>query len=596
MHQVRRPLAAALSALTAVTAMGVFPASATPEATQAAEQLAAEQTAAARMRGMSLEEKVGQLFVTYAYGPNADSAHPKNRAEFGVDTPAEVVRKYHLGGVIYFNWTDSFVNPKQVAALSNGLQRAAMSSGARIPLLISTDQEQGVVTRFGSPATLFPGSMALGATRDTELARQAAAITGRELRAVGINQNFAPDADVNVNPANPVIGVRSFSSDPKLVAQQVTAQVRGYQQGRLGQAVSATVKHFPGHGDTNQDSHHTLPVINHTPEQWAALDAPPFQAAIRAGVDSIMSAHIVTPKLDDSGEPATLSKKMLTDTLRGKLGYRGVIITDSLQMEAVRIKHPDAEIPVLALKAGVDQLLMPKNLDVAINAVLNAVRSGEISERRIEESLLRVLLLKLKRGALTHPLVDEAAVDKVVGTPQHLAAAQALTDRTVTAIRNDAKLLPLTAKPGKVLLTGWSTANALAPRLAARGVTPTVQVTGDKPTEETIAKAVAAAAGQDLVIVLTNRATTDAQQRELVTRLAATGKPVIGVAVRDPYDVAIEAVPTWLTTYSATAVSMESLTKVLFGEIKPSGKLPVSVPVVGDPAQTKYPFGFGLSW
>ncbi|WP_185010263.1 glycoside hydrolase family 3 protein [Crossiella cryophila] len=574
--------------------MGVFPASATPET--AAEALTGEQAAATRMRGMSLEQKVGQLFVTYAYGPAADSAHPKNLAEYGVATPAEVVRKYHLGGVIYFNWTDSFANPKQVAALSNGLQRAAMSSGARLPLLISTDQEQGVVTRFSSPATLFPGSMALGAARDAGLARQAAEITGRELRAVGINQNFAPDADVNVNPANPVIGVRSFSSDPKLVAQQVTAQVKGYQQGRFGQSVSATVKHFPGHGDTNQDSHYTLPVINHTPEQWRQLDAPPFQAAIKAGVDSIMSAHIVTPKLDDSGEPATLSPKMLTGLLRGQLGYRGVIITDSLQMEAVRIKHPDAEIPVLALKAGADMLLMPKNLDVAIKAVLDAVRSGEISERRIDESLLRVLLLKIKRGALTHPLVDEAAVDKVVGIPAHLATAQQVTDRTVTAVRNDAGLLPLRAKPGKVLVAGSSSATALGQKLTARGVTPTVQVTGDKPTEAVIAKAVAAAEGQDLVLVLTNRATTDAQQRELVKRLVATGKPVVGVAVRDPYDVAIEDAKTWLTTYSATAVSMESLTKVLFGEAKPSGKLPVGVPVLGDPAQIRYPFGFGLTW
>lgn len=594
MHQVGRPLAAALSALTAVTVMGVFPASATPEA--ATEALTGEQAAATRMRGMSLEQKVGQLFVTYAYGPAADSAHPKNLAEFGVATPAEVVRKYHLGGVIYFNWTDSFANPKQVAALSNGLQRAAMSSGARLPLLISTDQEQGVVTRFSSPATLFPGSMALGAARDAGLARQAAEITGRELRAVGINQNFAPDADVNVNPANPVIGVRSFSSDPKLVAQQVTAQVKGYQQGRLGQSVSATVKHFPGHGDTNQDSHYTLPVINHTPEQWQQLDAPPFQAAIKAGVDSIMSAHIVTPKLDDSGEPATLSPKMLTGLLRGQLGYRGVIITDSLQMEAVRIKHPDAEIPVLALKAGADMLLMPKNLDVAIKAVLDAVRSGEISERRIDESLLRVLLLKIKRGALTHPLVDEAAVDKIVGIPRHLATAQQVTDRTITAVRNDAGLLPLRAKPGKVLVAGSSSATALGQKLTARGVSPTVQVTGDKPTEAMIAKAVAAAEGQDLIVVLTNRATTDAQQRELVKRLVATGKPVVGVAVRDPYDVAIEDAKTWLTTYSATAVSMESLTKVLFGEAKPSGKLPVSVPALGDPAQTRYPFGFGLTW
>ncbi|WP_086783532.1 glycoside hydrolase family 3 protein [Crossiella equi] len=584
--------------------MGILPASATPDTVRgpapAPEGRDSEQLAQAwsesRLRLMSLEEKVGQLFVTYAYGPNADSAHPKNQAEFGVDTPAEVVRKFHLGGVIYFNWTDSFVNPKQVAALSNGLQRAAMDSGARIPLLISTDQEQGVVTRFSSPATLFPGSMALGATRDAGFAREAAEITGRELRAVGINQNFAPDSDVNVNPANPVIGVRSFGSDPKLVSDLVSAQVKGYQQGRYGQTVSATVKHFPGHGDTNQDSHLELPVINHTPEEWAAVDAPPFKAAISAGVDSIMSAHIVTPKLDDSGEPATLSPNVLTGLLRKKLGYRGVVITDSLQMEAVRVKHPDARIPVLALKAGADMLLMPQRIDVGIQGVLDAVRSGEISERRIDESLLRVLLLKLKRGALTHPLVDENAVDRIVGVPKHLATAQRITDHTVTATRNDAGLLPLATKPGKALVTGWSTANVLGPRLAARGITPTVQVTGDKPNEAAIAKAVAAAEGQDLVVVLTHRATKDAQQQALVKRLVATGKPVVAVAVRDPYDVAIEDAKTWLTTYSFTGVSMESLTKVLLGETKPSGKLPVAVPSLADPTQTKYPFGFGLSW
>jgi beta-N-acetylhexosaminidase len=556
----------------------------------------------ATLRRMSLPEKVGQLFVTHVHGFTADAPDPANQREFGVDTPAGVVRRYHLGGIIYFHnaGVDNVENPRQVAALSNGLQRAATGSAPGVPLIIGTDQEQGIVTRIGAPATQFPGSMALGAGRSTRNAAEAARITGTELRAMGINQDFAPDADVNVNPANPVIGVRSFGSAPGLVAGMVAAQVSGYQNGPdPARTVSAAVKHFPGHGDTDTDSHTGLPVINHDHDTWERIDAPPFRAAIAAGTDTIMSAHIVTPKLDSSGEPATLSPTVLTGLLRGELGYRGVIITDSLQMQGVRTKHPDAEIPVLALLAGADQLLMPADLNVAIGGVLDAVRTGRLTERRIDESVTRLLRLKWRRGIVAEPRVDENAVDAMVGPPDHLAAAARITDRTTTAVRNDAGLLPLRTAPGRVLVTGAGSATvpALAARIAGRGPTTSTAVTGVAPSEPQIAAAVAAARDADLVVALTNGLSGQPAQQSLLGQLVTTGRPVVAVAVQNPYDVAyVDAEQTWLATYSPTAVAMDSLVRVLFGDVSPTGRLPVDVPDAADPGRIRYPFGHGLTW
>ncbi|MEU6149877.1 glycoside hydrolase family 3 N-terminal domain-containing protein [Actinosynnema sp. NPDC047251] len=535
--------------------------------------------------GLSLEEKVGQLFVTYLHGQAADEVHPGNQRDFGVGTPAEVIAKYRPGGVVYFNNPsyDNIDTPQQIARLSNGLQRAS-----RVPLAVATDQETGLVTRIGAPATQFPGNMALGAGRSTRDAERAAAITASELRAMGINQNFAPDADVNSNPANPVIGVRSYSSDPALAAEFTAAQVRGYQQRWLSRdSVSATAKHFPGHGDTDEDSHTTLPVVDRTVEQWRAVDAPPFEAAIRAGIDSVMTAHIRLPRIDPSGEPATLSKPAI-DLLRNDLGYDGVVITDSLAMAGVRKMHPDAEIPVLALKAGVDQLLMPVDLGLAIDSVVAAVRSGELTEKRIDQSVLRVLRMKFLRGTLGHPLVDESRVDASVGAPQNLAAAQAITDRTITVVRNESLPLKTTLKTTSALVTGWgeTTTRTLAGLLGG-----TALPTGGTPTEAQIAEAVRAAASADLVVVLTNALSKQPTQQALLTRLLAVGKPVVAVAVQNPYDVAHTAAPNWLATYSYGAGSMAALAKVITGELKPSGRLPVAVP-----GPTPYPIGHGVTW
>lgn len=561
----------------------------------------AERWARDMLRTMSLEQKVGQLFVTYAYGTSAATTDPAdvaaNQAAYGVDNAAALVQRYQLGGIVYFGWSRNLQDPAQIAALSNGLQRAAAGTTTRIPLLVGADQEHGYVTRIGAPATQFPGNMALGADPDGVAdARTAAGIAGRELRAMGVNQNYAPVADVNTDPANPVIGVRSFSSDPDLAARLTGAAVAGYRQSD----VVATAKHFPGHGDTDVDSHTGIPVIDRSRDEWRRLDLPPFQAAISAGVDSVMTAHIVVPALDPSGDPATLSAPIVTGILREQLGYDGVVVTDSLAMAGVRQKYGDDRVPVLALLAGVDQLLMPPDLDLAYRSVLGAVRGGELSEQRIDASVLRILRLKHARGLIDDPYVDESAVGAQVGTSEHRAAAREITDRTITLVKNDHGLLPLAPAPGRrVLVTGWgvTTTATLATALGRRGFTADAVATGINPSQGQIDAAVEAARGHDVTVLTTNTVRANPAQRRLVQALLAAGTPLVVVGAFEPYDIAhVPSVPAYLTGYGYTAPTLESLTRVLVGEVSPVGRLPVLIPAAGAPDSTLYPLGHGLTY
>jgi beta-N-acetylhexosaminidase len=545
---------------------------------------------------MTLEEKVGQLFSSRVYGSTVDTEHPSNVEQFGLATPREIIEEYHLGGILYFAWTDSVESPEQAAGLSNGIQDVMSTTGAEIPGLISIDQEGGLVARLTEPATQTPGAMALGATRDVQGSRDLARIQGTELAAIGVTQNFAPVADVNVNPDNPVIGVRSFGSDPGLVADLTAAQVRGYQDDA---GISAAAKHFPGHGDTDVDSHYGFPVINHTREEWETIDKPPFQAAIDAGIDVIMTAHIQVPALDDSGDPATLSKPILTDVLRGEMGYEGVIITDSLGMAGVREKYGDARVPVLALKAGADILLNPPDLEVAYNGVLDAVESGELTEERLDESLYRVLSLKWDNGVIHDPFVDESKVMDVVGKQEHLDRAQEVTDASPTVLKNDDQQLPMEAAGTDVVVTGFgfSTKQTLAADIASRGANVEIAATDTNPTQSQIDSAVAAAEANDVAVVLTMNSASYPGQVDLVEALQETGTPVVVAAVRNPYDIAeFESAPTFVASYSYKGVAMESLTRVLFGEVSPQGKLPVDIPSADDPDEVLFPFGAGLTW
>ena len=565
------------------------------------------------VRHMTVEEKIGQLFVVEVYGQDATTVTPEaaaaNRRLYGVDTPAEVVDKYKPGGVIYFDarrGPDNVRDPRQIAMLSNGLQAAAVRQRMHIPLLLSTDQEGGaVVFRLVAPATAMPGNMALGASRSQAAARRSAQVIGTELAAVGINQDYAPVADVNVNPANPVIGVRSVGEDPQLVSRLVSAQVDGYHDG----GVATVAKHFPGHGDTAVDSHFGLPEVTHTREQLEAIDLPPFRAAIRTGVDTIMTAHVVLRSIDPSGAPATMSRPILTGLLREELRYDGLIVTDALDMGGATGTYPPNVAPVEAFKAGADQLVLAPQLDVAYNAVLAAVRSGEISKRRLDESVQRILRLKLKRGLFHRSQVDPDRAERVVGAPDHLAAAQAITDRTTTLVRNDAGVLPLSADPRRVLVTGWgvTTTQTLGAAIVRRGQTVTILETGTTPAQTRIDETVAQAANNDLVVVSTNNASSvdlatgqptasAAAQQALVRALRATGKPVVVAGMRNPYDIsALGDAPTYLATYGYTAGSIESLTRVLYGEVNPTGRLPVTIPRA-DGSGALYPFGHGLSY
>ncbi|GLW95985.1 beta-N-acetylhexosaminidase [Microtetraspora sp. NBRC 16547] len=367
---------------------------------------------AATLARMTVEEKVGQLFMPVVYGSRADSEHQENTARFGVGTPAEAIAKYRPGGVIIFPWAGNVSNAKQLAALTTGLREASR----KVPLMIGVDQENGTVSPLAAIVTKLPGAMAIGSTGDPANARAAARLTGTELRALGITMDFAPVADVNINPRNPVIGPRAFGSDPEKVATMVGAAVDGFHAA----GIASTAKHFPGHGDTSTDSHTGLPVIGHSKAQWRKLDAPPFREAIAHGVDAIMSAHVVMPKLDPSGDPATLSRTILTGLLRDELGFDGVISTDALNMAGVREKYGDAEVAVRAVLAGADVLLMPPDMPKAYGAVLSAVKSGRISAARLDASVTRILRLKAKRG-----MFDKVATDpSVVRSPAHLNAAR----------------------------------------------------------------------------------------------------------------------------------------------------------------------------
>ncbi|MFB4306074.1 glycoside hydrolase family 3 protein [Actinomadura sp. GTD37] len=490
-----------------------------------------------RVAKMSVPEKVGQLFVP-AFASRADALAK--------------IRKYHVGGLIYF--PENFGSPARTAAQSNALQKAA-----KIPLLLGVDEEQGIVSRTPF-ITRFPGNMALGATRNPADARAAARVTGAELRAVGVNLDYAPDADVNVNARNPVIGLRSFGSDPALASTMVTGAVGGYQDA----GVAATAKHFPGHGDTAVDSHSGLPVIKHAPRDWERLDAPPFRAAIAAGVDVVMTAHIVVPKLDPSGDPSTLSKAVLTGLLRGKLGYQGVISTDSLQMAGVREKYGDAAVPVRAINAGADQLLMPPSLPRAYNAVVRAVRSGKISERRLDESVTRILRLKQRRGLFQGTTADPAEASAAIGTPAHRAAARRVAEHAVTLVRNKGGVLPL--KGRKVAVAGPGAAR-LGAALRRQGV------------------ATVPAGSADVTVL-----TTENAGPATASRVRALGpKPVVVAALGRPYDLdAAGGAAAALAAYSSGAVSVDALARVLSGAVNPAGRLPV--PAGGRPV------GYGLGY
>lgn len=399
---------------------------------------AGEKWAQKTLKKMSLEQKVGQMFMIWS------------RAQFlNVNNPdylawRDALRKYHLGGFgLTVDYEDGFLyknEPLEAAMITNQLQQ-----DAEFPLLFAADFERGLGMRlFG--ATTFPHAMAFGATGNPDYARQSGRITAMEARAIGVQWNWFPDVDVNSNPANPVINTRSFGEDPALVGEMAAAYIEGaHEFGML-----TTAKHFPGHGDTDTDSHLSVPKINNDRPRLDAVELPPFEAAIKAGVDAVMVAHILVPALDpDPKHVASISPAIVTGLLRQQLGFKGLIVTDALQMNGLMQLFPEAgtaasaSAAVAAVKAGNDMLLIPADIGAAYNGVLNAVRSGEIPQSRIDQSVLKILRAKASVGLNHARLVDLEAVNQIVAKPASLLTSQKTADSSVTLVRDNQQVLPL---------------------------------------------------------------------------------------------------------------------------------------------------------
>lgn len=536
---------------------------------------------------MTLEQKVGQMvmagFPGAAVGPEV----------------TQLIRQHAVGGVILF--ARNVQNPYQVADLTRALQQMARSSGAGVPLFIAADQEGGIVVRIRDGVTVFPGAMALGATGSEEYAYQAGRVTGRELKALGINMNFAPVLDVNNNAANPVIGVRSFGEDPAAVARLGTAFIRGLQ----AEGVAATAKHFPGHGDTDTDSHIALPTVPHERARLDQVELVPFRAAIEAGVDAIMTAHVTFPAVDPTpGMPATLSHRVLTGLLREELGFKGLIVTDAMEMQAITSNFGIVEAAVRAVEAGADMVLVAWPADWydavrVIQGLVQAARSGRISEERINASVRRILEYKKARGLFEAAPYDRSAIAASIGRPEDRALALQMAADAVTVVKDDQGILPLDPSAlGKVLvispqLTELTQAEERGASLTTLGnvigkrvPNVTELVIGTNPNTNQRVQAVTAARQADTVIIGTYRA--NAAQAALVDDLRRMGKRLIVVALREPYDLLrFPNVPTYVATYGYLPLHMEALAQVLFGERPAKGRLPVSLPSL-------FPLGHGI--
>ncbi len=521
---------------------------------------------------MTLEQQIGQLFMVGFQG---------------YEPPPEVIdllQHWQVGGVIFFS--RNIRDARQTLELTTRLQQLAREAGHPSPLLIATDQENGMVRRLGPDATLFPGNMALGATRSEQLTYEVAQATGRELMALGINMNLAPDADVNNNPANPVIGVRSFGEDPALVARLAAAAVRGYQSA----GVVATLKHFPGHGDTATDSHQALPVIPYAMERLQSIELIPFKAGIAAGAESVMTAHLYLPELMP-GEPlpATGSPAIVTDLLRQRLGFNGVVISDCLEMSAVTKTVGTAQGAVLALQAGVDLILISHRADrqrAALELVRAAVREGKISAERISQSVERII--RLKQRKLSWETLPDANALHIVGSEAHHQLRDRAYALSTTLLRNEDRLIPLRVTPQTRVLVlaphksalsraedGSYPETYLAECLQQRHNHVTSLLFNPRRAVEETRRIVQAVHDADLTIVITMNAHRDEQQRGLLRQLLQTGKSVIGVSVATPYDlVAINELHTALATYEYTRPALEAAVRVMFGEVPAQGQLP----------------------
>jgi len=531
----------------------------------------------AQVMEMTLDEQIGQTLVV---GFAGTTVSPE---------VADLIRDGHVGGVILF--ARNVRDAKQVYNLTGELQAVARAAGHRYPLLITIDEENGVVRRLGAGTTVFPGNMALGATGSEELTREVARATGREVRALGVTMNLAPVVDVNNNPANPVIGVRSFGEDPAEVGRLGAAAVRGYRDA----GVLTALKHFPGHGDTAVDSHLALPTIDHDLERLERVELPPFRAGLAAGADAVTVAHIAFPRLAPDGLPGTVAPAIVRGLLRERLGFEGVVLSDCMEMDAVARTIGVERAAVLALRAGIDLVFISHRHDrqwAGIGAIRAAVAEGALEEETVRRAAERVLRLKARGPSWDDLPTPGTPVPSWVGGEAHQRLAQDAYERAVTLVRNDEGLVPLRLGVEERLLVVYPRHESpLWPddvrhphgffMESVRRRYPHAEAVplSTRPTADERGGILRRAAGVGAVVVATMNANLQEGQAEVVRGLVAAGRRVIGIAVYNPYDLlAFPELRAYMATYEYTPPALEAATRVLCGEITPRGRLPVTLP------------------
>ena len=577
------------------------------------------------LKGVSLEEKVGQM-LQVRYFADYMSFESKEYKSLH-----DELQKYHIGSVVFgmhFNHSGPVrSSPLDAAKVANQLQR-----DSKLPLLLAADIERGVASRLNDvPA--FPWPMAFGAVGDEKEVERFGAITAQEARAIGVQWALAPVADVNSNPANPVINDRSFGEDPERVGALVAAFIRGAHENGL----LVTAKHFPGNGDTSTDAHRDVASVDSSLEHLQKVEFPPFKRAIEAGVDSILLAHARVPAIEpDPGKITTVSEKVVNGALRHDLGFKGVVLTDALEMQGLTKIYdpqkgsPTARAAVDAVKAGCDVIMIPTDLDGAFHRIIDAVRKGEISESRIDESVRKILEMKASVGLHKSRFVELNQVSALTGKPEDMSFAQHISDEAITLVRNDGDLLPLqkSSAPKASAGTPAVTLNA-SHRLVTVVLGESLTSTDGQEFEKALKsrrpdadahyfqnragnaaglEALRAAKEADELVIVVYVVHSGVRQRvvdgQRVTSFGPVGpsgrllEDLLGIAPKKTAVVAlgspylIESFPqiqTYICTYAMATSSEISAVKALFGEIQNRAKLPVTLPGVA-------PRGFSLPW
>lgn len=542
------------------------------------------------VQNMTLEQKVGQMFIVDA-------------SRYNSNIPT--------GGVILFQ--NNLESIDQIIRLTDRIQESS-----EIPLFIGIDQEGGAINRLPMGTTM-PGNMAIGATGSNKYAYQTGKLIGNELSTLGINLNFAPVLDVNNNPLNPVIGIRSFSSDPNLVGSLGTEYIKGLRKSR----VIPAGKHFPGHGDTDIDSHFGLPQINHGIERLKKVELKPFQRVINRDIEMIMTAHVTFPAIDNikvkskrNGQeitiPATLSEKVLTDLLRDEMGFKGIVITDAFNMKAITDHFNEEQAVLKAIDAGADIVLKPLNVEGAYNRVLKEIKAGNISEERIDKSVIRIISLKSKYGMLKNLSNNSLSSkveysEKIIRSDKHMKIEEDISDRSTTLLINENDMLPFNAVNGDNILL-------FMPNIRNENITkPTIKnilyennidikidsVIYSRSTRLGTVHKNKIDKANYIIIGTHNIESKDGRANYINSIINYTNEkniPAVIMSLGTPYDITyLDEVKAYITSYGDFKTNINSNIKAIFGEVTPKGTLPVEIPSK-EGSHILYKLGHGLEF